>query len=46
MNIGKPGYEAEIEAQPDYEDAVELIRRMNKDEFEFYRSFDTVWSNV
>jgi hypothetical protein len=46
VNISKPGYEKEIEEQSDYDAAVEFIRRMNKDEYEFYKSFEAVWSNV
>jgi hypothetical protein len=46
VNIGAPGYEKQIEEQPDYHEAVELIRRMNKEEYDFYKSFEAVWSNV
>jgi hypothetical protein len=46
VNVGAAGYEEEIRAQPDYEQGVERIREMNRDEYEFYESFGAVWSNV
>jgi hypothetical protein len=46
VNISKPGYEKEIEQQADYQKAIELIRQMNKAEYDFYKSFEAVWSNV
>lgn len=46
VNSSKAGYEKEVEAQPDYAKAVEFIRKMNREEYEFYGSFDAVWSNV
>jgi hypothetical protein len=46
VNISKPGYEKEIEQQPDYQKAIEVIREMNTVEFDFYKSFDAVWSNI
>lgn len=46
VNVAKPGYEKEIEEQQDYAEAVELIRQMNKNEYEFYKSFDGVSSNI
>ena len=45
-NVATSGYQSEIEAQPDYNDAVEIIRNMNRDEYEFYSSFGSVWSNI
>lgn len=46
VNAAKAGYEEEIEAQPDYAAAVEFIRKMNREEYEFYQSFDAVWSHI
>jgi len=46
VNVAAPGYEEEIKGQPDYQEAVRLIRKLNKDEGEFYESFDDVWINV
>ena len=46
VNISTPGYEKQIEQQPGYHEAVELIRRMNKEEYDFYKSFEAVWSSV
>jgi hypothetical protein len=42
----KQSYEDDIKGQHDYADAVELIRRLNGAEYEFYNSFEAVWSNV
>lgn len=46
LNVGSPGYVEEIKAQQGYRRAVEIIREMNQDEYEFYNSFGAVWSNI
>jgi hypothetical protein len=46
QNVSAPGYQADIEAQPDYEAAVSHIAQMNQEEYSFYNSFADVWSNV
>jgi len=45
-NAAAPGYLAEIAAQPRYEEAIDLIAQLNKDELELYNSFDSVWTSA
>jgi hypothetical protein len=39
-------YMASIKAQPRFEEAVELIREVNKEEIAFYNSFGPTWTNM
>jgi hypothetical protein len=40
-----PDYLARIAAQPRYDEAIDILTKLNADEFTFYNSFDTVWTN-
>jgi hypothetical protein len=41
-----PDYLAKIAAQPRYDEAIDILTKLNEDEFKFYNSFDKVWTNV
>ena len=45
-NVGSAGYEADIGAQPDYNEAIKIIQELNIDEYKFYNSFGPLWSNL
>ncbi|MBV8798623.1 MAG: sulfotransferase family 2 domain-containing protein [Alphaproteobacteria bacterium] len=39
-------YQTALAAQPHYDEAVEMIRSMNAEEYEFYNSFGPTWTNM
>lgn len=41
-----PDYLAAIAAQPRYEEAIDIITKMNADEFTLFNSFGKTWTNV